>query len=340
MKVTIDGIELEVEPGTTVLQAARMIGGDVVPPAMCYYSKLKDTGGNCRACLVEVSKGSEADPRPMPKMMPSCKTGVMDGMEVKVKTSERALDARKAVTEFLLINHPLDCPVCDQAGECDLQNLSFKHGLGKTRFKEEKRTFEPENIGDKIQLHMNRCILCYRCVHTAEQVCGSRNHGVLNRGDHAQISTYISASIDHEMSGNMIDVCPVGALTDKTFRFKSRVWFNKPFNAHRNCDKCCGKTTVWMFGNEIQRVTARKDEYHEVEEFICNECRFDHKEVSDWVIEGPRKFEKFSVINQNNYTRKMDKVKIDTEKHILEGRDQDRKKISMTEVPYKNTENS
>lgn len=340
MKVTIDGIEIEVEPGTTVLQAARMIGGDVVPPAMCYYSKLKDTGGNCRACLVEVSKGSEADPRPMPKMMPSCKTGVMDGMEVKVKTSDRALDARKAVTEFLLINHPLDCPVCDQAGECDLQNLSFKHGLGKTRFKEEKRTFEPENIGDKIQLHMNRCILCYRCVHTAEQVCGSRNHGVMNRGDHAQISTYVAAAIDHEMSGNMIDVCPVGALTDKTFRFKSRVWFNKPFNAHRDCDKCCGKTTVWMFGNEIQRVTARKDEYHEVEEFICNECRFDHKEVSDWVIEGPRKFEKDSVINQNNYTRKMDKVVIDTEKHILEGRDQDRKKISMTEVPYKNTENS
>ena len=340
MKVTIDGIEIEVEPGTTVLQAARMIGGDVVPPAMCYYSKLKDTGGNCRACLVEVSKGSEADPRPMPKMMPSCKTGVMDGMEVKVKTSDRAMDARKAVTEFLLINHPLDCPVCDQAGECDLQNLSFKHGLGKTRFKEEKRTFEPENIGDKIQLHMNRCILCYRCVHTAEQVCGSRNHGVMNRGDHAQISTYVAASIDHEMSGNMIDVCPVGALTDKTFRFKSRVWFNKPFNAHRNCDKCCGKTTVWMFGNEIQRVTARKDEFHEVEEFICNSCRFDHKEVSDWVIEGPRKFEKFSVINQNNYTRKMDKVVIDTEKHILEGRDQDRKKISMTEVPYKNTENS
>ncbi|MBS7320387.1 MAG: (2Fe-2S)-binding protein [Myroides sp.] len=340
MKVTIDGFELEVEPGTTVLQAARMLGSDVAPPAMCYYSKLKDTGGNCRACLVEISKGSEADPRPMPKMMPSCKTGVMDGMEVKVKTSDRALDARKAVTEFLLINHPLDCPVCDQAGECDLQNLAFKHGLEKTRFKEEKRTFEPENIGDKIQLHMNRCILCYRCVHTAEQVCGSRNHGVMNRGDHAQISTYVAASIDHEMSGNMIDVCPVGALTDKTFRFKSRVWFNKPFNAHRNCDKCCGKTTLWMFGNEIQRVTARKDEFHEVEEFICNSCRFDHKEVSDWVIEGPRKFEKFSVINQNNYTRKMDKVVIDTEKHILEGRDQDRKKISMTEVPYKTDKNS
>lgn len=336
MKVTIDGIEIEVEPGTTVLQAARMIGGDVVPPAMCYYSKLKGTGGNCRACLVEISKGSEADPRPMPKMMPSCKTGVMDGMEVKVKTSDRALEARKAVTEFLLINHPLDCPVCDQAGECDLQNLSFKHGLSKTRYKEEKRTFEPENIGDKIQLHMNRCILCYRCVHTAEQICGERNHGVLNRGDHAQISTYVSAAIDHEMSGNMIDVCPVGALTDKTFRFKSRVWFNKPFNAHRECSKCCGKTTLWMFGNEIQRVTARKDEYHEVEDFICNECRFEHKDVNDWVIEGPRKFEKFSVINQNNYTRDMKKVEINTEKQILFGREQDRKKISMKAVPYKN----
>ncbi|WP_372474247.1 2Fe-2S iron-sulfur cluster-binding protein [Capnocytophaga sp. ARDL2] len=336
MKVTIDGIEIEVEPGTTVLQAARMIGGDVVPPAMCYYSKLQGTGGNCRACLVEISKGSEADPRPMPKMMPSCKTGVMDGMEVKVKTSDRAMEARKAVTEFLLINHPLDCPVCDQAGECDLQNLSFKHGVGKTRFTEEKRTFEPENIGDKIQLHMNRCILCYRCVHTAEQICGERNHGVLNRGDHAQISTYVSAAIDHEMSGNMIDVCPVGALTDKTFRFKSRVWFNKPFNAHRECDKCCGKTTLWMFGNEVQRVTARKDEFHEVEDFICNECRFDHKDVNDWVIEGPRKFEKFSVINQNNYTRDMKKVEINTEKQILLGREQDRKKISMKAVPYKN----
>ena len=255
MKVTIDGFELEVEPGTTVLQAARMLGSDVAPPAMCYYSKLKDTGGNCRACLVEISKGSEADPRPMPKMMPSCKTGVMDGMEVKVKTSDRAMDARKAVTEFLLINHPLDCPVCDQAGECDLQNLSFKHGLEKTRFKEEKRTFEPENIGDKIQLHMNRCILCYRCVHTAEQVCGSRNHGVMNRGDHAQISTYVAASIDHEMSGNMIDVCPVGALTDKTFRFKSRVWFNKPFRKSPLA-KGITSSSVFRDGTVLASLTA------------------------------------------------------------------------------------
>lgn len=340
MKVTIDGHEIEVEPGTTILQAARMIGGESVPPAMCYYSKLKGSGGKCRCCLVEVSKGSDANPTPMPKLMASCVTGVMDGMEVKSISSPRVQEARKSVTEFLLINHPLDCPVCDQAGECDLQNLSFNHGKSETRFIEEKRTFEPENIGENIQLHMNRCILCYRCVMTADQLTDGRVHGVVNRGDHSQISTCISKAIDNEFSGNMIDVCPVGALTDKTFRFKSRVWFNKPFNAHRNCDKCCGKTTVWMFGNEIQRVTARKDEYHEVEEFICNDCRFDHKNVEDWVIEGPRKFEKFSVINQNNYTRKLDNVTIETEKQILLGRDQDRKKISMVEVPLKNAENS
>ncbi|WP_306349685.1 2Fe-2S iron-sulfur cluster-binding protein [Flavobacterium sp. '19STA2R22 D10 B1'] len=342
MKVTIDDQTIEVEPGTTILQAARMIGGKSVPPAMCYYSKLKGSGGKCRCCLVEVSKGSDANPTPMPKLVASCVTGVMDGMEVKSISSERVVDARKSVTEFLLINHPLDCPVCDQAGECDLQNLSFKNGSSHTRFIEEKRTFEPENIGDKIQLHMNRCILCYRCVMTADQLTNERVHGVVNRGDHSQISTCISKAIDNEFSGNMIDVCPVGALTDKTFRFKSRVWFNKPYNAHRDCDKCCGKTTLWMFGEEIQRVTARKDEYHEVEEFICNECRFDHKNVEDWVIEGPRKFEKDSVINQNNYTRKLETVTINTEEGILQGREEDRKKISMHAIPLdeeKATEN-
>jgi NADH-quinone oxidoreductase subunit G len=334
MKVTIDGQEIEVAPGTTILQAARMIGGESVPPAMCYYSKLEGTGGKCRCCLVDVTKGSEADPRPMPKLVASCVTGCQEGMEVASKSSERVRDARNAVTEFLLINHPLDCPVCDQAGECDLQNLSFEHGKLQQRFIEDKRTFEPEDIGDKIQLHMNRCIVCQRCVEVADQLTDGRVHGVLNRGDHSQISTCVSAAIDNEFSGNMIDVCPVGALTDKTFRFKSRVWFNKPFNAHRDCDKCCGKTTLWMFGNEIQRITARKDEYHEVEEFICNTCRFDKKDVSDWVIEGPRKFEKESVINQGKYYGKRDTVVINTEKGILQGRDIDRKKISMAEIDY------
>ena len=125
LKVTIDNITVEVPQGTSILQAARMIGGDVVPPAMCYYSKLEGSGGKCRTCLVEVSKGSEADPRPMPKLVASCRTGVMDGMEVKNITSPKVKDARSGFVEFLLLNHPLDCPVCDQAGECHLQDLGY-----------------------------------------------------------------------------------------------------------------------------------------------------------------------------------------------------------------------
>lgn len=168
----------------------------------------------------------------------------------------------------------------------------------------------------------------------ADQITDDRVHGVMDRGDHSNISTCISKAIDNEFSGNMIDVCPVGALTDKTFRFKSRVWFNKPYDAHRDCPTCSGKTTVWMFGDEIQRVTGRKDEFHEVDEFICNSCRFDHKDVNDWIIEGPRVFEKDSVINQNNYTQKLEKVVINTEETILLGREQDRKKLSMAEIDY------
>jgi NADH-quinone oxidoreductase subunit G len=317
MKVKIDGHSIDVAPGTTILEAARQIGGDIVPPAMCYYSKIENTGGKCRVCMVKVTKGSEKDPRPMPKLVASCKTTVMDGMEVENITNPEVLEARKNVVELLLINHPLDCPICDQAGECDLQNLAFDHGKVTTRYEEERRRFEPIDIGDKIKLHMNRCILCYRCVYTADQLTDKRVHGVLNRGDHAEISTYIHNAIDNEFSGNVIDVCPVGALTDKTFRFKSRVWFLKPMNAHRNCDKCCGKATVWMFGNDIYRVTARKDKYGEVEEFICNTCRYDKKLNSDWTIEGPREFEKYSVINQNNYVKPLKKVVINADKRLL-----------------------
>jgi NADH-quinone oxidoreductase subunit G len=307
-KVTIDNITVEVAPGTTIVQAARMIGGDVVPPTMCYYSKLEGSGGKCRTCLVEVSKGSEKDPRPMPKLVASCRTTVMDGMEVKSITSDKVLDARKGVTEFLLMNHPLDCPVCDQAGECNLQDLSYEHGAASTRYEFNRRTFEKEDIGPYIQLHMTRCILCYRCVYTAEQLTEKREHGVLDRGEHAQISTCISKALDNEFIGNVIDVCPVGALTDKTFRFKNRVWFTKPVDAHRDCPTCCGKVRLWMRGNEVFRVTARKDEYSEVESlpdgktaWICNTCRFEKKEATDWVIEGPTKVNRHSVISQGQY---------------------------------------
>src|SRR4249919_2296544 len=245
-KVTIDNITIDVDPGTTVLQAARKIGGDVTPPAMCYYTHLKGSGGKCRTCLVEVSAGSTADPRPMPKLVASCRTNVMDGMIVKNITSEKVNDARNGVVEFLLINHPLDCPIFDQ-------------------------------------------------------VTNKREHGVLDRGDHSQIATYIKNALDNDFIGNVIDVCPVGALTDRTFRFKNRVWFTKPVDAHRNCPKCSGKVRLWMRGDEVLRVTARKDQWGEVEEFICNECRFEKKKIIDWIIEGPTKVARHSVISAGHY---------------------------------------
>ena len=316
-KLTIDGVEVEVPDGTTILNAARQIGGESVPPAMCYYSTLKESGGKCRVCLVKIAQSSIKDPRPMPKLMASCRTPVMDGMVVQSITSPEVLEARKSVVEFLLINHPLDCPICDQAGECDLQNLAYKHGVAKTRYEEERRTFEKIDIGDKIKLHMNRCILCYRCTFVANQLTDNRVHGVLSRGDASEISTYIQKAVDNDFSGNMIDVCPVGALTDKTFRFKSRVWFTNPMDAHRNCPKCSGKVVLWTKGKDVLRVSARTDQYNEVKEFICNECRFEHKNMDDWTIEGPRHIDRDSVIAQNHYERTdLQKLKLEIDRQI------------------------
>ncbi len=302
VKITFDNHVIEVEAGTTIMNAARKVGGDIVPPAMCYYTTLHGSGGKCRACLVKVAQSSEKDPRPMPKLIASCVTPVQDGMVVENITNEEVLNARKGIVEFLLLNHPLDCPICDQAGECDLQDFSYQHGLATTRTEEKRREFDKIDIGPNIKLHMTRCILCFRCTQVADQLCNSRVHGMIGRGDVTEISTYISNVIDQDFSGNMIDVCPVGALTDKNFRFKDRVWFNKPLDAHRECSKCCGHVVLWMHGEEIRRVTGRKDEYNELKEFICNECRFEKKELSDWVVEGPRAIKRGSVIAQNHYT--------------------------------------
>ncbi|MCB0506877.1 MAG: 2Fe-2S iron-sulfur cluster-binding protein [Chitinophagales bacterium] len=324
-KVTIDDITIDVPDGTTILHAARMIdeqyGTNIAPPTMCYYSKLKTTGGYCRTCIVSVTQGSTKDPRPMPKPVASCRTNVMDGMVVKNVTSPELLEARKGVVEFLLINHPLDCPVCDQAGECHLQDLSYENGDEESRFKFRKRTFDADDLGDKIKLNMNRCILCYRCVKVCDQITDNRVHGVLNRGYESEISTYIEKAIDNDFSGNVIDVCPVGALTDRTFRFKSRVWFTKPVDAHRDCktENCTGKVRLWLKGDDVLRVTARKDRWGEVESFICNTCRFEKKKTSDWVIEGPSKISHHSVINQNHY--EWSKMILDVKKQMkqLEG---------------------
>lgn len=217
-KVTIDGHSIEVPDGTTILQAARMlvdnnpeVDAKVAPPTMCYYSKLKTSGGYCRTCVVKVTKGSEKDPRPMPKPVASCRTTVMDGMEVVNITSPEVLEARKGVVEFLLINHPLDCPICDQAGECHLQDLGYEHGLAKTRYDFSRRTFNQIDIGPYIKLHMTRCIMCFRCIKVADQITNNRYQGMLFRGDASEISTYIEKAVDNDFSGNVIDVCPVGA---------------------------------------------------------------------------------------------------------------------------------
>lgn len=301
--VTIDGHTIEVPAGTTILQAARMIGKETAPPAMCYYTKLQGSGGYCRTCIVRVSKMSAGNPNPIPKPVASCRTFVEDGMEVENTTSPEIQEARAGVVEFLLANHPLDCPICDQAGECHLQDLSYEHGKSNTRYEFPRRTFNKIDIGPHVQLHMTRCILCYRCVKTADQITESRVHGVMNRGDVSEISTYIQKSIDNNFSGNVIDVCPVGALTDKTFRFKSRVWFTKPMRAHRDCPECKGHVTLWYKGEEVLRVTAVKNRWGEVEDFICNTCRFEKKRTSDWVIDGPLEIDPHSVISQNHYGR-------------------------------------
>jgi len=204
IKVTIDNHEVEVPEGTTIMNAARMIGGAIVPPAMCYYSTLKGSGGKCRACLVKVSAGSAKDPRPMPKLVASCCTPAQDGMVVQNSINQEVLDTRKSIVEFLLINHPLDCPICDQAGECDLQNFTYDHGKEQTRYEFKRRTFEHIDIGDNIQLQMNRCILCYRCTYVADQLTNDRVHGVLWRGDVSEISTYIQKAVENDFSGNMM----------------------------------------------------------------------------------------------------------------------------------------
>ena len=198
----------------------------------------------------------------------------------------------------------------------------------QTRYEFARRTFVREDIGPYIQLHMTRCILCYRCTYVADQITNSRSHGILDRGDHSEISTYISKAIENDFSGNMIDVCPVGALTDRTFRFKNRVWFLKPMDAYRDCDKCCGKVTIWNRGDEVYRVTARKDEWGEVKTlddgkpgWICNTCRFEKKNASDWVIEKPTKIDRHSVIAQGHYAGNVGMVKPpDPLQKVLAGR--------------------
>ncbi|WP_133478685.1 NADH-quinone oxidoreductase subunit NuoG [Cognatilysobacter segetis] len=210
--VFIDGVEMAAPKGSMIIQAADKAGIPI--PRFCYHDKLS-VAANCRMCLVEVEK--------MPKPAPACATPVMDGMKV-VTRSEKALKSQRNVMEFLLINHPLDCPICDQGGECELQDLSMGYGRSISRFSERKRTVPDEDIGPLVATEMTRCIQCTRCVRFTAEVAGTYELGGMYRGENLQIGTYDGKPLTTELSGNVIDVCPVGALTNKVFQFKARPW--------------------------------------------------------------------------------------------------------------------
>ena len=210
--IEVDGAEVEARPGQMLIEVTDRIGNYV--PRFCYHDKLS-VAANCRMCLVEVEKA--------PKPLPACATPVMDGMKVHTK-SELALEAQKSVMEFLLINHPLDCPICDQGGECELQDLAMGYGRDVSRYQEKKRVVKDKNIGPLVQTDMTRCIHCTRCVRFGEEIAGLRELGATGRSEFMEIGTYIEKSMTSELSGNVIDLCPVGALTSKPFRYSARTW--------------------------------------------------------------------------------------------------------------------
>jgi NADH-quinone oxidoreductase subunit G len=213
VELEIDGKKVEVPEGSMVIQAAHKV--DTYIPHFCYHKKLS-IAANCRMCLVEVEK--------MPKAVPACATPVSAGMVVRT-TSEKAVKAQQSVMEFLLINHPLDCPICDQGGECQLQDLAVGYGKSASRYSEEKRVVFHKNVGPLISMEeMTRCIHCTRCVRFGQEVAGVMELGMLGRGEHSEITTFVGKTVDSELSGNMIDLCPVGALTSKPFRYSARTW--------------------------------------------------------------------------------------------------------------------
>jgi NADH-quinone oxidoreductase subunit G len=216
LNIEIDGKPTQIRKGAMIIEAADAIG--IAIPRFCYHRKLP-IAANCRMCLVDVEMGG----RPMPKPQPACATPVAEGMKVTTR-SEKALKFQKDVMEFLLINHPLDCPICDQGGECELQDVALGYGRSVSRYTERKRTIADENLGSLVATEMTRCIQCTRCVRFTSEIAGTYELGGMSRGENLQIGTYIGKTLETELSGNIIDVCPVGALTNKPFQFQARAW--------------------------------------------------------------------------------------------------------------------
>jgi NADH-quinone oxidoreductase subunit G len=212
IKIQVDGRELEASPGQMLIEVTD--AADIYIPRFCYHRKLS-VAANCRMCLVQAEKA--------PKPLPACATPVADGMVINTR-SEYAIEAQKATMEFLLINHPLDCPICDQGGECELQDIAMGYGRGISRYNEGKRVVKDKNLGPLVSTDMTRCIHCTRCVRFGEEIAGIQEMGAMGRGDRMEIGTFIEHSVDHELSGNIIDLCPVGALNNKPYRMSARAW--------------------------------------------------------------------------------------------------------------------
>ncbi len=261
-KLTINGAEIEVAPGTSILQAAEALGIEI--PRFCYHDRLS-VPANCRMCLVEVEGGP-------PKPVASCAMPCADKMVVKTE-SEMVRKARRGVMEMLLINHPLDCPICDQGGECDLQDQAMGYGFDRSRYHENKRAVPDKDFGPLIKTSMTRCIQCTRCVRFGEEIGGVPDLGLLNRGEDVEISTFIGKAVGSELSGNMIDICPVGALTSKPYAFKARPWELRKTETIDVHDAVGSNIRVDSRGNEVLRVLPRVHEgINEV--WISDKTRF------------------------------------------------------------------
>lgn len=254
VEIELDGKKVEVAPGSMVMHAAEKAGTYI--PHFCYHKKLS-IAANCRMCLVEVEKA--------PKPMPACATPVTQGMIVRTK-SEKAIKAQQSVMEFLLINHPLDCPICDQGGECQLQDLAVGYGGTGSRYEEEKRVVAHKDIGPLISMEeMTRCIHCTRCVRFGQEVAGVMELGMVNRGEHSEITTVIGDTVDSELSGNMIDLCPVGALTSKPFRYSARTWELSRRKSVSPHDSTGANLIVQVKNHKVMRVVPFENE-------AINEC--------------------------------------------------------------------
>jgi NADH-quinone oxidoreductase subunit G len=260
-KLTIDNIEVTVEPGTSIIQAADQLGIEI--PRFCYHDKLS-VPANCRMCLVEVEKS--------PKPIASCAMPCADGMKVSTQ-SPIAKKARHGVMEMLLVNHPLDCPICDQGGECDLQDQAVSYGYDRSRYNEEKRAVKDKELGPLVKTVMTRCIHCTRCVRFGEEIAGVNDIGVLNRGEHLEIGTYVEQMVSSELSGNLIDVCPVGALTSKPYAFTARPWELRKTQSIDVLDGVGSNIRIDARGGEVLRILPRLHEDVN-EEWISDKTRF------------------------------------------------------------------